>query len=108
LHLGRPVTLKTADISPSCLTFDFQRLVDCQPQPLPREKKIGTRIYEALLHLMDIMKHLCDQKPRQSSDAFFNMTKMDHSLHSFYMSIPDDLRWPPMHTKMPGSYFLLQ
>lgn len=109
LHLGRPVTLKIADISPSCLSFDFQKLVECQPQPLPREKKVGTRIYEALLRLMDIMKQLCDQKSRQTNEAFFKMTSMDHALNNFYMTIPDDLRWPsPKQAVMPASYFLLQ
>lgn len=104
------MTLKIADISPGCLSFDFQKLISCQPQSIPREKKIGTRIYEVLLRLMDIMKQLCDSKPRQASEAYNKVTAMDRELNAFYTSaIPDDLKWPsPNQAVMPASYFLLQ
>lgn len=110
LYLGRPTTLKTADISPSCLSFDFDRLLSCRS--IAHEKKVGTRVYESLLQLMELASPLCDNHLPSSSDtteSYFKMAATYQSLKRWYAALPSDLRWPPQtQEKLPASYFLIQ
>ena len=50
LFLGRPLTIKTADLEISSLANQFERLGTCKPAGA--EKSLNTRIYEALIDLM--------------------------------------------------------
>lgn len=50
LFLGRPLTIKTADLEINSLSTQFERLGTCKPAG--HEKSLNTRIYEALIDLM--------------------------------------------------------
>jgi hypothetical protein len=50
LFLGRPLTIKTADLEINSLANQFERLGTCKPAGA--EKSLNTRIYEALIDLM--------------------------------------------------------
>lgn len=110
LYLGRPTTLKTSDISPSCLSFDFSRMILCQPS-FP-EKKIITRIYEASLQMMELVSQLCDlrgPRPPKSSETYFKLAAIDQQLRDWYTKLPPNLQWGvERQANMPPSYYLLQ
>ncbi|KAH7131464.1 fungal-specific transcription factor domain-containing protein [Dactylonectria estremocensis] len=109
LYLGRPITLKTADIAPSCLSFDFDRLLSCRS--VAHEKKVGTRIYEALLRLMEVAIPLCDNRFLPSSnptEAYLKVAAMEQALKRWHSGLESNLRWPSQkQVVMPASYFLL-
>ena len=65
LYLGRPTTLKPTDISPACLHKDFDALIKSQTRTYAYEKTIETRVYEALLQLMDLLVPLCETRDLQ-------------------------------------------
>ena len=50
LFLGRPLTIKTADLEINSLANQFERLGTCKPAGA--DKSLNTRIYEALIDLM--------------------------------------------------------
>jgi hypothetical protein len=52
LFLGRPLTIKTADLEIDSLSSQFERLGTCKPAG--PTKSLNTRIYEALIDLMEI------------------------------------------------------
>ncbi|KAH7127602.1 fungal-specific transcription factor domain-containing protein [Dactylonectria macrodidyma] len=109
MYLGRPTTLKRADIAPSCLSFDFDQLLSCRS--VAHEKKVGTRIYEALLRLMEVAIPLCDNRFLPSSnptEAYLKMAAMEQALKRWHSGLESDLRWPSeKQAVMPASYFLL-
>src|SRR5690349_2553822 len=106
MYLGRPTALKTSNIDPSCLSFDFNRLIACRL--IVHEKKVGTRIYEALLRLMELAAPLCDTKfpsPSNTTEAYLKIAALEQSLKRWYSGLGADLRWPSeWQAVMPPSY----
>jgi hypothetical protein len=85
-------------------------MISCRPDE--HDKKIGTRIYESLLQLMELVGPLCDiriHRPSKSAEAYFKMAAMDQELNQWASKLPEELQWPSKHqATMPASYFLLQ
>lgn len=110
LYLGRPMTIKTSDVSPSCLSFDFGRMVLCRPSR--QEKKSVTRIYEALLKMMEVVSQVGElrgPRPPKSTEAYFKLGAIDQQLRDWQVNLPEHLQWPQeTHEDMPPPYYLLQ
>ncbi|KAF2104584.1 hypothetical protein NA57DRAFT_70789 [Rhizodiscina lignyota] len=109
LFLGRPTFFKMADIAPSCLTKDFGRMIACGPHG---QKMLETRVYEALLHLMDLVGKLCEmfdsRKNGKVADTYLDIAALDRDLNNWYCNISDELKWTPENIEdAPASYFLL-
>nr|AEF16064.1 regulatory protein CefR [Hapsidospora chrysogena] len=109
LYLGRPITIKTSDVSPSCLSFDFGRMVLCQPSR--QEKKLVTRIYEALLKMMEVVSQVGElrgPRPPKSTETYFKLGAIDQQLRDWQINLPEQLQWPQeTHEDMPPPYYLL-
>jgi hypothetical protein len=110
LYLGRPTTIKTSDVAPSCLSFDFSRMILCRRSW--QEKKSTTRIYEALLRMMEIVSQLCDlrgPRPSKNAELYYKLAAIDQQLRDWRSSLPKHLKWSTeLHTAMPAPYYLLQ
>jgi hypothetical protein len=110
LYLGRPTMMKTQDIAPSCLSKDFGRLISCRPSG--HEKTHETRVYEALLQLMELVGPLCDLEVKRSTkltDAYFKIAALDRELNSWYTELPEDLKWTAENiANGPAPLLLLQ
>ncbi|KAH6880094.1 hypothetical protein B0T10DRAFT_565866 [Thelonectria olida] len=110
MYLGRPTTPNTSNIDPGCLFFDFSRLIACRP--IVHQKKVGTRIYEAPLRLMELVTPLCETRfpsPSNTTETHLKIAAMEQSLKRWYSGLEADLKWPSeWQTFMPSSYFLLQ
>ncbi|CAG9956337.1 unnamed protein product [Clonostachys rosea f. rosea IK726] len=109
LYLGRPTTIKTSDVAPSCLSFDFSRMILCRRSW--QEKKSTTRIYEALLRMMEIVSQLCDlrgPRPSKNAELYYKLAAIDQQLRDWRSSLPKHLKWSTeLHTAMPAPYYLL-
>lgn len=118
LFLGRPLTIKTADLEISSLANQFERLGTCKPAG--PEKSLNTRIYEALIDLMEIAgkivensdqrRHLNDQSQSHTPDnsAYFRMAALDREIHNWAARLPSDLRYTEENrTNAPFSFYLL-
>ena len=115
LFLGRPTTMKSADLEIYSLSEQFERLGTCMPAG--PEKSMNTRIYEALLDLMEIAgkiventehrkQHNFEQTPDQS--AYFRMAALDRELHNWMAKLPNDLRYTEENrTLAPFSFYLM-
>jgi hypothetical protein len=112
--LGRPTSLKPADMDDSCLVKDFNSVLSCRDIPTTlRTKTMETRTYEALLQLMDIMDPFCTSGSLKrlvwASDAYFKTMTLDRNLNAWYAALPDDLKWTEASARCgPASFFLLQ
>ena len=111
LFLGRPTSLKSADMAPSCLVKDFPHLLSCRDAV--HEKTIETQIYEKLLQLMDIAEALCEtrifDKGTGRSDAYFKIAATGSQLKSWHEALPPDLKWTSANiASAPATFFLLQ
>ena len=110
LYLGRPTTIKTSNVSPNCLSFDFGRMILCRPSW--HDKKSVTRIYEALLRMMEHVSQLCDlraPRPPKSTETYFRLAAIDQQLRDWCTSLPAHLQWSSeTHATMPPPYYLLQ
>jgi hypothetical protein len=114
LFLGRPTTMKSADLEIYSLSEQFERLGTCMPAG--PEKSLNTRIYEALLDLMEIAgkiventehrKQDTEQTPDQS--AYFRMAALDREIHNWAARLPADLRYTEENrASAPFSFYLL-
>ena len=115
LFLGRPTTMKSADLEIYSLANQFERLGTCKPAG--PERSLNTRIYEALIDLMEIAgkitentEHrkqiIADQTPDQS--AYFRMAALDRELHNWAARLPADLRYTEENrATAPLSFYLL-
>jgi hypothetical protein len=110
LYLGRPSSIKTADIAPSCLSQDFGPLISCGPSG--KEKRPATVVYEALLRLMDLVGPLCNfdtKRTANTTEEYFKIAAVDRELNNFYNSLPEELHCTPQNVQaMPWSLSLLQ
>ncbi|KAF2732338.1 hypothetical protein EJ04DRAFT_441202, partial [Polyplosphaeria fusca] len=112
LYLGRPTTLKAFDIAPACLNKDFDRLIESQTRTYAYEKTIETRVYEALLQLMDLLEPLCETKDLRKNlkpaDAYLKIATLDRALNNWYADLPERLRWTTENVaNAPPSFYLL-
>lgn len=105
--------IKASDIAPACLNKDFDRLIESQIRTYAYEKTIETRVYEALLQLMDLLEPLCEtrdlRKNLKPSDAYLKIATLDRKLNHWYSELPERLSWTEENVRMaPSSFFLLQ
>ncbi|KAF2265058.1 hypothetical protein CC78DRAFT_515860 [Lojkania enalia] len=112
LYLGRPTMLKASDIAPACLNKDFDRLIYSQSRTYVYGKTIETRIYEALLQLMDLLGPLCEtrnaSKSLKPTDAQLKIATLDQQLNIWHINLPETLRWSSENVlKAPASFYLL-
>ncbi len=114
LFLGRPTTMKSADLEIYSLSDHFERLGTCMPAG--PEKSMNTRIYEALIDLMEIAGKIVEntehrkvyneQTPDQS--AYFRMAALDREIHNWAARLPADLRYTEENrASAPFSFYLL-
>ncbi|TKA74990.1 hypothetical protein B0A55_02657 [Friedmanniomyces simplex] len=115
LFLGRPTTMKSADLEIYSLSNQFERLGTCKPAG--PERSLNTRIYEALIDLMEIAGKIVEnaehrkhtetlQNPDQS--AYFRMAAIDRELHNWAARLPQDLRYTEENRAFaPYSFYLL-
>lgn len=113
LFLGRPTSMKSADLEVYHLAKQFERLGTCKPAG--PEKALETQIYEALLDLMELAGKITENMdPRAQTDAnidrdaYLRMAALDREFGNWYARLPEPLRWTPqnIHTA-PFSFFLL-
>ena len=99
LFLGRPTSMKSADLEIYNLADQFGRLGTCQTAGIG--KSINTRVYEALIDLMEIagkivenVDHRRQGDPAHTPDqsAYFRMAAIDRELHNWMARLPQDLR----------------
>lgn len=115
LFLGRPLTMKSVDLEIYSLADQFERLGTCMPAGPSRS--INTRIYEALIDLMEVAGHIVEHaefrkthSPEHTPDqaAYFRMAALDKDLHSWAARLPVDLRYTEENRKnAPFSFYLL-
>lgn len=87
--------LKASDIAPACLNKDFDRLIESQTRTYAYEKTIETKVYEALLQLMDLLEPLCEtrdlRKALKPSDAYLKIATLDRKLNNWHADLPERL-----------------
>lgn len=115
LFLGRPLTMKSVDLEIYTLADQFERLGTCMPAG--PSKSINTRIYEALIDLMElagrIVEHAEFRKTIASETtpdqaAYFRLASLDKDLHDWAARLPMDLRYTEENRKSaPFSFYLL-
>ncbi|KAF2755407.1 hypothetical protein EJ05DRAFT_100313 [Pseudovirgaria hyperparasitica] len=113
MFLGRPTSMKSADLEIYYLAKQFERLGTCKPAG--PGKSLETLIYEALLDLMELAGRISDRshlhKESQTSldrDAYSKMVKLDHELNKWYTRLPEPLKWNAENVaRAPFSFFLL-
>ncbi len=115
LFLGRPTTLKSADLEIYSLANQFERLGTCQPAG--PDKSLNTRVYEALIDLMEIAGKIVEnpehrsQSPSATSldqSAYFRMASIDRELHKWATNLPKDLQYTEENrASAPYSFYLL-
>lgn len=115
LFLGRPLTMKSVDLEVYSLSDQFERLGTCMPAGPSRS--INTRIYEALIDLMEVAGHIVEQlefRQNNASDrtpdqaAYFRMARLDKDLQSWMTRLPADLQYSEENRRnAPISFYLL-
>ena len=110
MYLGRPTTLKTTDISPSCLSFVFDPTLSSKTSD--HQEHMIIRIYESMLQLMERVGQLCDlrgPRPVRSADSCVRMASIGQQLRDWYTGLASDLLWTgDTRVDVPQSYYLLQ
>ncbi|KAF2708012.1 hypothetical protein K504DRAFT_381615 [Pleomassaria siparia CBS 279.74] len=114
LFLGRPTSMKSADLEIYSLAKQFERLGTCRPAG--PEKSMETQIYEALLDLMELAGKITEnmdprsQSPESTIDRnqYLRMAALDREFSNWYARLPESLRWTPANlATAPFSFFLL-
>jgi hypothetical protein len=114
LFLGRPTSMKSSDMEIYHLSKQFERLGQCKPAG--DEHELETRIYEALLDLMELAGKITEIEPRISAadsapidrDAYLRMAALDREFGTWYARLPENLRWTPDNIRTaPLGFFLL-
>ncbi|CAI6334841.1 unnamed protein product [Periconia digitata] len=114
LFLGRPTSMKSADLEIYHLSKKFERLGTCKPAG--PEKSLETTIYEALLDLMELAGKITENMdPRSQSpesvvdrDQYLRMAALDREFSTWYARLPEPLKWTPTNiANGPFSFFLL-
>jgi hypothetical protein len=111
LFLGRPTSLKSADLAIYNLSAQFERLGAVEPGGPP--KTLETQIYEALIDLMELAGKITDVRDSKSStdtdhSAYLRMAALDRELGAWYSKLAKPLQWTPENINTaPFSFFLL-
>ncbi|KAF1955049.1 hypothetical protein CC80DRAFT_475133 [Byssothecium circinans] len=114
LFLGRPTSMKSADLEIYNLSKQFERLGTCRPAG--PSKSLETQIYEALLDLMELAGKLTENMdPRSQSpdsvidrDQYLRMAALDREFSTWYARLPEQLKWTSANiVAAPFSFFLL-
>ena len=115
LFLGRPTSMKSADLEIYHLSKQFERLGTCRPAGL--EKSMETHIYEALIDLMELAGKITenmDPRSTQQPDSvidrnqYLRMAALDREFSNWYARLPEQLQWTPTNiATAPFSFFLL-
>jgi hypothetical protein len=115
LFLGRPLTMKSVDLEIYTLADQFERLGTCMPAG--PESSTNTRVYEALIDLMEIGGKIVEHADfrRHTSEvatpdqsAYFRMAAIDRDLHGWAARLPHDLRYTEENRiNAPFSFYLL-
>lgn len=89
----------------------FDRLIACRSTTV--KKTLETKVYEALLVLMDIAGAITDilstKDMAKDSEVYFQMAVLDKDLNAWYSGLPSHLKWTPKNVAVaPSSFFLLQ
>ncbi|KAF2677369.1 hypothetical protein K458DRAFT_481428 [Lentithecium fluviatile CBS 122367] len=114
LFLGRPTSMKSADLEIYHLSKQFERLGTCKPAGV--EKSMETQIYEALLDLMELAGKITENMNPQSQNVdstidrnqYLRMAALDREFSTWYARLPEQLRWTPANiATAPFSFFLL-
>lgn len=115
LFLGRPTSLKSADLETHNLSHKFERLG--KSLPAGPETSLETRVYESLLELMEIagtITEIMDQASRLDDNVnvnhhvFMRMANLNRELEIWYTRLPKALQWTPENVQSaPFSFFLL-
>jgi hypothetical protein len=114
LFLGRPTSMKSADLEIYHLSKQFERLGACRPAG--PEKSMETMIYEALIDLMELAGKITENMDPHSKNPdsaidrnqYMRMAALDREFSSWYARLPEQLRWTPNNiATAPFSFFLL-
>lgn len=111
LFLGRPTSLKSADLALYNLSTQFERLGSLDSASAA--KSLETQIYEALIDLMELAGRITDIRDAKSSSdtdhsAYIRMATIKHELDAWYSKLPKALQWTPETiSTAPFSFFLL-
>jgi hypothetical protein len=113
LYLGRPTSIKSADLEVNYLNKNPKRLGSCQPAG--PEKALETQIYELLLDLMELIGNITENMnlhvgtgTRMDQHAYLRMSDMDRKFATWYSCLPGSLKWTPENIQTaPASLFLL-
>ncbi|KAF2138300.1 uncharacterized protein K452DRAFT_301259 [Aplosporella prunicola CBS 121167] len=113
LFLGRPTSIKSADLEVYTLAKRFERLGTCRPAG--PEKNWETQTYEALLDLMEIAGRAAESRearPRLGHGfdrvAYKQMLVLNRELTNWFARLPDALKWEPYNINNgPRSFFVL-
>jgi hypothetical protein len=114
LFLGRPTNMKSSDLEVYHLSKQFERLGTFLPAG--QERALETRIYEALLDLMELAGRITENMEGRSMsdsqaidhDGYLRMAALDREFGRWYDRLPVSLKWTPENIKTaPLSFFLL-
>lgn len=114
LFLGRPTSMKSADLEVYSLSSRFQRLGALKPTG--EDRPIETEIYEALLDLMELAGKITENMDSRSisssspidRDAYLRMAALDREFGTWLARLPDSLKWTPENIRTaPLAFFLL-
>jgi hypothetical protein len=114
LFLGRPTSMKSSDLEIYHLAKQFERLGTIKPAG--EQRALQTRIYEALLDLMELAGKITENMDSRSisdssvidRDAYLRMASLDREFGSWYARLPEALRWTPENIRTaPLAFFML-
>ncbi|EPE10175.1 nitrogen assimilation transcription factor nit-4 [Ophiostoma piceae UAMH 11346] len=111
LFLGRPTSIKFADISISNGPDQLHPMHGCLPMGL--ECRFETEIYESLIRLTNTASKLTDAAHRHytTSDpsSYYFVTGLHRELRAWYCQLPRHLRWTPTNLARnpPSAFFNL-
>ncbi|CAK7203427.1 hypothetical protein SEUCBS139899_006161 [Sporothrix eucalyptigena] len=111
LFLGRPTSIKIADISISSNPNQLRPMQGCLP--MGPQCRFETEIYEALINLTDTASKLTDAAHRHYTttdpSAYYFVTGLHRELRSWYKQLPSHLQWTPANLARnpPSAFFNL-
>lgn len=111
LFLGRPTSIKIADITISNSPTKPRPMQGCLP--MGPQCRFETEIYDALINLTDTASKLTDAAHRHytTSDpsAYYFVTGLHRELRSWYKHLPSRLQWTPANLARnpPSAFFNL-
>lgn len=125
LFLGRPLSIKTQDVSMDLLSNRFSMLTSGL-MDAPKRDMI-TEVYEQLIELMEFAGQIVESRNPNAGNsnnphdqfnmfaageaednAYLHVIKLDRQLQNWYRRLPEHLQWKPANIKTaPYSFFLL-